>query len=98
MAEYGEWTRKGATLSDVTARKEFGVDRDFIVKGIRAGKLEYRQGSIWGAFDEALRYLGICDRATGAPYVTAMDDAGRTEVRRILDQYVKPYLAAQATA
>ena len=48
MAEYGEWNRKGATLSDKTAKKEYGVDRDFIVKGIRAGKLEYRQGSIWG--------------------------------------------------
>ena len=48
MAEYGEWNRKGATLSDVTAQKEFGVRRDFIVKGIRAGKLEYREGSVWG--------------------------------------------------
>jgi hypothetical protein len=48
MAEYGEWNRKGATLSDVTARKEYGVSRDFIVQGIRAGKLEYREGSIWG--------------------------------------------------
>ena len=48
MAEYGEWNRKGATLSDVTAKKEYGVDRDFIVKGIRAGKLEYREGAIWG--------------------------------------------------
>ena len=48
MAEYGEWNRKGATLSDVTAQKEFGLSRDFIVKGIRAGKLEYREGSIWG--------------------------------------------------
>ena len=49
MAEYGEWTRKGATLSDVTAKKEFGVDRAFIVKGIQAGKLEYREGAIWGS-------------------------------------------------
>ena len=48
MAEYGEWNRKGATLSDVTAKKEYGVDLDFIVKGIRAGKLEYREGAIWG--------------------------------------------------
>ncbi len=48
MAEYGEWNRKGATLSDVTAKAEYGVSQDFIVKGIRAGKLEYRQGSIWG--------------------------------------------------
>ena len=48
MAEYGEWNRKGATLSDVTAKKEYGVDQEFIVKGIRAGKLEYREGAIWG--------------------------------------------------
>jgi hypothetical protein len=48
MAEYGEWNRKGATLSDKTANKEYGVDRDFILKGIRAGKLEYREGAIWG--------------------------------------------------
>jgi coenzyme F420-reducing hydrogenase delta subunit len=48
MAEYGEWNRKGATLSDVTAQKEYGVDRNFIIDGIHAGKLEYRQGSIWG--------------------------------------------------
>jgi len=33
MAEYGEWNRKGAVLSDVTAQKEYGVTRDFIVKG-----------------------------------------------------------------
>lgn len=48
MTEYGEWNRKGATLSDVTACKEYGVSRDLIVKGIRAGKLEYREGSVWG--------------------------------------------------
>ena len=48
MAEYGEWNRKGATLSDVTAQKEYGVDRDFIVEGIRDGRLEYREGAIWG--------------------------------------------------
>ncbi len=48
MAEYGEWNRKGASLSDVTAGKEYGVSRDFIVKGIRAGKLEYREAAVWG--------------------------------------------------
>ena len=48
MAEHGEWNRKGATLSDVTAHKEYGVNRDFIVQGIRSGKLEYREGAIWG--------------------------------------------------
>ena len=48
MAEYGEWNRKGAALSEVTAQKEYGVTRDFIVKGIQAGKLEYREGAIYG--------------------------------------------------
>jgi hypothetical protein len=48
MAEHGEWNRKGATLSDVTAQKEFGVSDDFIVKGIESGKLECRDGAIWG--------------------------------------------------
>jgi hypothetical protein len=48
MAEYGEWNRKDVTLNDVTARKEYGVDTDFIIEGINAGKLEYREGSIWG--------------------------------------------------
>ena len=48
MAKYGEWNRKGATLSDKTAKKEYGVDHDFIVKGINTGKLEYREGAVWG--------------------------------------------------
>jgi hypothetical protein len=48
MAEYGEWNRKGAVLSDVTAQKEYGVTRDFIVKGIQAGELEFREGAVWG--------------------------------------------------
>jgi hypothetical protein len=54
MTEYGEWGRRGATLSDVTAAKECGVSRRFILKGIRAGKLEYQQGSICGN-----PYLGL---------------------------------------
>jgi hypothetical protein len=48
MAESSEWNRKGATLSDVTALKDYGVTRDFIVEGIRAGKLDHRDGAIWG--------------------------------------------------
>jgi hypothetical protein len=48
MAEYGEWTRQGATLTEVTAQKEYGIDRDFIVQGIRSGKLEYREASMFG--------------------------------------------------
>jgi len=84
MAEYGEWNRKGATLSDVTATKEYGVSRAFIVKGIRSGKLEYRDGAIWG--NPYLRVL----RSQFEAYIT--EELGRdhlasgkiqTELRKI---------------
>lgn len=65
MAEYGEWNRKGAVLSDVTAEKEYGVTRDFIVQGIRTGRLEYRDGSVWGS-----PYLRIL-RSQLEPYISA---------------------------
>jgi dihydrodipicolinate synthase/N-acetylneuraminate lyase len=57
----------------------------------------FRYGNIWGAFDEALRYLGIAERATGAPYVSILSPEDAANVRAILDQYVKPYLCATAT-
>ena len=43
-----EWQRKGATLSDKTAREEFGLTQDEIVQAIRAGTLQYREGSMHG--------------------------------------------------
>lgn len=43
-----EWQRKGATLSDKTARKELGLTQEEIVQAIRAGKLQYRVNSIHG--------------------------------------------------
>ena len=50
-AEYGDsvWTKKGATLSDKSAQKEFGLTFEEIVEGIRAGKLQYRENSIYGS-------------------------------------------------
>ena len=84
MAEYGEWNRKGATLSDVTAKKEYGVSRDFIVKGIRAGKLEYREGAVWGnpylrvlrrQLEEYIREELGTDRLSGSK--------NKTELRKI---------------
>lgn len=48
----------------------------------------FRYGAIWGAFDEAMRYLGVGERATGRPYVTPLDEASRATVRRILQRYV----------
>ena len=43
------WVKKGATLSHKTAQKEFGLTFDEIVEGIRAGKLQYRENSIYGS-------------------------------------------------
>lgn len=43
-----EWQCKGATLSDKTARKEFGLTQDEIVEAIRSGKLRYREASMHG--------------------------------------------------
>ena len=43
-----EWRRKGGTLSDKTAREEFGLSQDEIVRAVQAGKLQYREGSIYG--------------------------------------------------
>jgi len=43
-----EWQRKGATLSDKTARKEFGLAQDEIVRAIRTGRLQYRLNSVHG--------------------------------------------------
>jgi hypothetical protein len=43
-----EWNRKGATLSDKTARKEFGLTQDEIVAAIDTGQLQYRVGVIHG--------------------------------------------------
>jgi hypothetical protein len=48
MKKLGDWNSKGATLSQVTAQKEYGVDKDFVVSGIQSGKLEFREGAIWG--------------------------------------------------
>ncbi|MBI2216168.1 MAG: hypothetical protein HYU51_02625 [Candidatus Rokubacteria bacterium] len=41
-----EWLRKGATLSDKTAGKEYGLTQGEIVGAIRAGKLQYRRNSV----------------------------------------------------
>jgi hypothetical protein len=43
-----EWGRKGTTLSDKTARSEFGLTQDEIISAIKAGKLQYRPASMHG--------------------------------------------------
>ncbi len=84
MAEYGEWNRKGAVLSDVTAQKEYGISRDLIVEGIQTGKLEYREGAVWG--NPYLRVL----RSQLEPYIAEQlgpaylaSNKAKTELRAV---------------
>lgn len=45
---YSEWSTKGGTLSDKSARKEFGLTQEEIIEAINDGKLQYRLNSIHG--------------------------------------------------
>ena len=79
-----EWQRKGATLSDKTARKEFALTQDEIVDAVRAGKLQYREGSIYG--NPWLRLLrreveALVKRKRGDRYLKAQQ--AKTELARI---------------
>jgi len=65
MANDGEWTLKNGTLTDGTAQKEYGISREFILEGIRANKLEYREVSMYG--NPCLRIL----RRQLEQYITA---------------------------
>jgi hypothetical protein len=42
------WSRKGATLSDKSARKEYGLTQEEIIAAIRAGKLQFRESNMHG--------------------------------------------------
>jgi hypothetical protein len=42
------WVKKGATLSDKSARKEFGLTQEEIIEAINDGKLQYRTNVIFG--------------------------------------------------
>lgn len=42
------WSRKGTTLSDKSARQEFGLTQQEIIAAIRAGKLQFRENSMHG--------------------------------------------------
>ena len=42
------WTTPGGTLSDKSARKEFGLTQEEIVEAIRAGELQARHNSMHG--------------------------------------------------
>lgn len=42
------WSQKGATLSDKSARQEFGLTQEEIIAAIRAGKLQLRESIMHG--------------------------------------------------
>ena len=52
----------------------------------------FQYGNVWGGFDEALRYLEIAERATGAPYVSKLSPWEADEVHAIIERFVKPFL------
>jgi hypothetical protein len=78
------WTVKGATLSDTTARKEFGLTEAEIMQAIRQGKLQFREGSIYG--NPWFRLLrreveALVKECHGANYL--QDQQTKTELARI---------------
>ena len=42
------WTQKGGTLSDKSARKEFGLTQEEIIEAIKCEKLQYKLNYIHG--------------------------------------------------
>ncbi len=42
------WSQKGATMSDKSARQEFGLTQQDIIVAIRAGKLQFRESNMHG--------------------------------------------------
>ncbi len=48
--EHGlEWQKSGATLSDKSAMKEYGLTKEEIYQAIRARKLQFREASMHGS-------------------------------------------------
>lgn len=41
------WSQKGATLSDKSARKEFGLTQEEIIQATKEGRLQYRHNSVF---------------------------------------------------
>ncbi len=42
------WKQQGATLSDKSARKEYGLTQEEVFAAMRAGKLQFQQNSMHG--------------------------------------------------
>src|SRR5271156_324859 len=85
MELYGnEWVRKGATLSDKSARAEFGLTQDELIAARRAGKLQYRRADMQG--NPWLRLLrreveDLVSARHGERYLR--EQQARTELKRV---------------
>jgi hypothetical protein len=79
-----EWQRKGATLSDKTTRDEYGLTQNEIIQAIRAGTLQYREGSMYGSpFLRLLRreVEALVEKKRGVNYLA--DRRKKTDLERI---------------
>jgi len=79
-----EWGHKGATLSDKTARQQYGLTQDEIYAAIDAGKLQYRSAAMHG--NPWLRLLrreveDLAKSLHGERYLR--DRQARTELARV---------------
>ena len=83
---YGEWNMKGATLSDKTAAREYGLTREEIWKAVNAGELQYRPQAIHG--NPFLRLLRreveafVADRHGGTELAERKRKAELTKIER----------------
>ncbi|MGD0092228.1 MAG: hypothetical protein ABSE73_20120 [Planctomycetota bacterium] len=80
------WSEKGATLSDKSAREEFGLTQGEIIQGIKRGGLQVREGSMYG--NPWLRLLrseveALVDKKYGGNYLK------EKEIRKELAQTEK---------
>ena len=73
-ADESEWQRKGATLSDKTARAELGVTQDEILQAIQSGALQCRRGSMHGN-----PFLRLLRREVEAMVAAKLGDRGLKE-------------------
>jgi dihydrodipicolinate synthase/N-acetylneuraminate lyase len=48
----------------------------------------FRVGGVWGAFEIALRYLGICEKTTTKPFASITDPGVESRIRQILTKYL----------
>jgi hypothetical protein len=67
------WHKKGGTLSDKSARKEFGITQEEIIDAIRDGKLQYCTDNVFG--NPYLRLIrseveAFVDEKYGSDYLT----------------------------